>query len=265
MTDAPAFDPDTGTLALPDQTFDALIAIRRDSDRTIHPSHLHHVQLLHDLGVITGTGVHRVLLDGLSAVAAKQTELNVRVTTPHRTELRQAWLLGDAVGWVTSTDTGVEFRSGQVERIPEVLAAAVELGPRADPVSDVDFALSPRVFDAMLAGDEVNRQQGAEMMASRMSPGVGAWVDDLHAGRWRSWHFEMKWQIGRERFGRGVIGIDLPSGYLAADPLDEHHVDVTTVRASILWRRLLRLMPPPEALAPAAPTRESPSEPTWPT
>lgn len=245
-----AFDADLGVLSIPDQAFDALIAIRRDSEQHIHPSHLHHVELLHRLGALTEAGVHRCLLEGLSAVAAKQVELNIRVSTPDDTMVRQAWLLGDAVGWVTPTATGVEFRCGTVDRVPEVLAQLIGLGPRRDPAAQLRFAVSRRVFDALLAGDEANRRQGAQMMAVRSPGGLPDWEDDLVKQRWRSWHFEMKWQTGKVRHGRAVIGVELPVGYLVADPSDEMRVDVQSTRAIEVWRRLLRLLPPAEALVP---------------
>lgn len=265
------FDPDEARLQLTEQAFETLIAVHRAG--TARPGL--ETADLYRVGVLNELGVHARLRDALSAVVMRRAEFSLWISDPRVIDVQHAWALGGTAGWQITTPMGVDFRAISTELLPDVIADAVQLGPRDGSGSTTAEAamneltpdetspqatarkagavvrVRPRVFDAILAGSEANRQDAAAMIADRSPAELDIISAHLRAGRWRSWHAEMLWfDSQRARHGAGVIAVDTPAAFLIAHPVDPFSVDLIPVRSAEVWRRLLRLNPPREQITP---------------
>jgi hypothetical protein len=265
------FDPDEARLQLTERAFETLISVHRGG--TARPAR--DTADLYRIGVLTESGVHARLRDALSAVVTRRSEFSLWISDPRVIDVQHAWALGGTAGWQITTPMGVDFRAVSTELLPDLIADAVQLGPRdglgstaaqaalneaaaagASPQAAAKSAgavvrVRPRVFDAILAGSETNRQDAAAMIANRSPAELDVISAHLRAKRWRSWHAEMLWfDSQRARHGAGVIAVDTPAAVLIAHPVDAFSVDLIPMRPAEVWRRLLRLNPPPEQITP---------------
>lgn len=251
------FDARAARLRTSELAFEALLAEHPAKLRPIRPGwHAQCVAGLARLGALGEDGPHPALRDGLGAILAGACTVELRISSPRSSVLHRVWLLGHTAAWVRQGDP-IEFLCQRNDLVPHRLADLLTLGPRAAPVTGLadstTVRVARRVIDALLAGAPENRNAAAAMIVQRCGPRLQRWCADLVAGRWQAWHAEMTWRVGDHGWsGRAVICLDTPTGFLVATPLDGRQVELRPVRPEELWRRLLRMMPPPDDLEAAA-------------
>ena len=242
------FDPATGVIDLMDHRFEHLV----DTVRQPPPYDLMEVADFMAAGAVGGHGPHPALRDGLRAVAADVCRVRTwRVGRPG-TVVQQGWLLGEHAGLLDGEPGGrQQFATVRADALPSRIARVVGLGPReCDSIPEAIGTTSRRVIDGVLSAHLPLHRLALERIGEQLPHQLSPYRDAFEDPRTCAWHAELVWvRPDGHRRGRGVIAVDTPRGLLVATPLEGKRIALSPATSTDVWRRLLRMLPSPDAMA----------------